>query len=87
MRTLQCDTFIFVVELMFSSQVFFSGNFSICSCGFVVSVGGGEFRILPYHHLELSPPACIFFSKPSDNQFSVSLFFSLSPYLLLLGTK
>ena len=33
-------------------QVPFRENYSICGCGFVVSVGEGELRIFLHHHLE-----------------------------------
>lgn len=36
-----------------SSQVLFRGNFSICSCTSVVSMGKGEIMILLYCHFEL----------------------------------
>ena len=32
------------------------GNYSTCSCRFVVSVGGGEFRVLLWCHLPTLPP-------------------------------
>ena len=38
-----------------SFQVFFTINWSMCSCRFGVSVGRGEFRILLHHHLEPNP--------------------------------
>lgn len=38
-----------------SFQVFFQGNYSICSCKFMVFVGGGEFRVFLGHHLKSSP--------------------------------
>ena len=60
-----------------SPQVLFRGNFSMCSCGLIVSVGGGEFRIFPYHHLELPPLMCVFFSKPLTIN---SLFPYFSPF-------
>lgn len=48
----------------------------------------GEFRIFPYQHLELPFPVRVFSSKClTDNRCFVSLFFPLSPYILLLGTK
>lgn len=52
-----CGPFIIccrdAVQLIF--RFFFIGNFSICSCRFVVSVGGSDFNIFLYHHLELLP--------------------------------
>lgn len=45
----------------FYFQVPFRRNYSICSCRFVISMGGDEFRILLCHHLELSSPKHFFF--------------------------
>lgn len=44
--TLSCRDYIS------SFQVPFRGNYSVCNCVLIVSIGGGEFRIFLQHHLE-----------------------------------
>lgn len=47
-----------------SSQVLFRANCYICRCIFSVSMGGGEFRIILCHHLQLLPPTgCLFWNS------------------------
>lgn len=43
----------FVVEEQLGSRVFFRGTRFVCSCRFVVSMGGSEVRVFLCCHLEV----------------------------------
>lgn len=48
-------------------QVPFGGNYSICSCRFVYSMGGGEFKIFFYTFL--NPPVSCLWKQDSEDYF------------------
>lgn len=40
---------------LYQFYVFSRGNYSICNCRFIMSMGGSEFKIFLHHHLKLKP--------------------------------
>ena len=66
-----------------SFHVPFRRNYSICSCWFVVSVGGGEFGIFLHHHLEPSLSYFYFCSFLSTFKYFCSLYISFLIFLAL----
>ena len=61
-------------------QVPFRGNYSICSCRLVYSMGGGEFRIFFYTFL--NPPVSCLWEQDSEDYF-----LPIKTILDLLGTS
>lgn len=59
-----------VVVTLPGLRCFFRRNCSICSCKFLVSMGGGEFRIFFLCHLETEHPVLFFESAEFSRRYS-----------------